>query len=595
MSWQRPPGGAFDAAQQPQAVPRAVVAADAARAATAALADAQHASGGGASALDVADSLLRARQVADSAVRSRSPLRSRVGGGGGAETGAWEGNSQPLYAPRVAPSAPAPASLPRDLLRVVPQLAGLRGGVDDDAPGPAWGAASALQPGGVRPSSPRQRRTSRSRSPSPTRGHRCGGAPGGVTGSPSPSGGAGVQESASGGGGPGPVSDTPPWEDKGPLEVTVSAAGAPPPRAATSTDNTVVSAVNSGSGGRAVPPDQEAVQHYPVSGAQHVGLAVLGKPVGVALPPSAAPSPSRPAPASVVAAQLMTSPLAAAPTQVPPLSDAVRETSGSERDSGFKDAAEQPQSAARAEAHRPALEPSTPDSADDSGFTFSFSPPVEKPAPELPPLFRGFSSSAGASGAGPRSGEDPPRPPFAQQPQQPPQQQQQQQRVFDMPAAVPSAAKHQVDAMQEQKQVAKHAAARVQVAPPPLPVVSSLIPPTAAFQPATAPASPVQWQRPPMVSRETQTVESELAASAPARKYIHAGDGVSVVPPPGGRTSLSNGSAAADGDVGGPQSPDSKGKAGPANAAAFDRGQPPAHDDECDESWYTWWIKARLC
>jgi hypothetical protein len=78
--------------------------------------------------------------------------------------------------------------------------------------------------------------------------------------------------------------------------------------------------------------------------------------------------------------------------------------------------------------------------------------------------------------------------------------------------------------------------------------------------------------RPQMVSRETQTIESELAPSAPARRYI-------------GLNSAA-GSEAAEGGGAGRRRP---------------RGAPPkpgddsSGEEDAEDSWLGWWAKSRLC
>ena len=138
-------------------VPRAVVVAEAARAATAALADATATLHTPTSSASVPlDNLLRARALADGIARSRSPLRGRIPAEEGAS--ARSGPADIEYVPRVAPPAPALALLPRSLVKAVPQLASLRG--------------VALEPesvGAARPPSPARlrRAASPSRSKSP--------------------------------------------------------------------------------------------------------------------------------------------------------------------------------------------------------------------------------------------------------------------------------------------------------------------------------------------------------------------------------------------------------------------------------------------
>jgi hypothetical protein len=580
--------GAFDVVP----VPRSVVADAASRAAVSVLAEATLQATSGA---DVSDSLLRARQVADSVVRSRSPLRSSDGvrSRAGEREGAQGGV---LYAPRVVPSPPA-ALLPRDLVRAVPQLATLRGVADGDtysgglAVGAGGGASSALQPGGVRPDGAPRRRGSRS--PSPTRHRRP------VTSRPaSPAGG----DTAEVGGssrafnamrttGPLPGASFPPVA--GPVYNPRGAAAPPggvslgageeeeaqyptlagPPSASTPS--------SAGFSVGAAPPPAHQGNLQPLAHApppvQTIAPAAppaakLAPPPAVAVPP--APAPSRPALPSMTTASML-APSADVGPQASPAAPVEEEISSP--------VAPPPGwAASRQEAQATSGGP-----FDDGGFTFSFSPPVQKVAVELPPLFKGFAHNEPAAGRGSiDAGWAAGMTPQAQRAHEALQ------KATVPPPAAPAPPHANAALPPHAPPPASHTApVAAPVAPPPQPPPSpqqSLPPVSLPGGPAPVSPSPPpvaseqqwqqqqQWPRPPMVSRETQTVESELAASAPARRYIHGAE--ERVAPPGGPAAAK------------PAPPP---RGGP-NAAAFERVRPM--DEEPDDgTWYDWWIRARLC
>ena len=604
-------------------VPRSVVAADAARAATTLATQAV------SSGVDVADSLIRARQVADSVVRSRSPMRDL----GRGRPGESEAGGLP-YAPRVAPASPGPGLLPRELVRVVPQLATLRGVADGDpyigggmGAGAGFGAAM-LQPSGVRPSSPRRRG---SRSPSPTRHRRPIASRPGSPGPPS--GGVDTAEAGfgSGLGGFAPPAPFPPpqpapfvqigtpgYSSKSPAPVPLGEEEAQYPTLTSGALGPAALAPSllapSGFSSVAAPLPFHHGDMQPQAAVQ----AVLAPPAAALLPPAALPvakavpaaaaapalqaqgaSPSRPVPPAVNASMLaprldglQLAPLAASPADEEEVSSPVAPPSA-----GW----------ATKEQAAPAGAAAAAAGGDDGGFTFSFSPPVQKTAVELPPLFKGFSHHT-APGDGEHAvpdgwaaGMQPPAQlqaqraqaaqPKASMPQQPaqapaaartpaPQPPSQQPPVAPTPAPAPRPAA---------------AAPAPPQQPPPQPPQPQLVASQESSLPGGGPAPGVpgppqgmaseqqQWQRPPMVSRETQTVESELAASAPARRYIHSPED-RVAPP---------------GRPGAPPVPDppSQQLRGGPGAAAFERVRPMADADQDadDGTWYDWWIRARLC
>ena len=581
-------GGTFNAVP----VPRSVVAADAARAATSVLAEAT------LTGADMADSLIRARQVADSVVRSRSPLRD----GARSRPGELEAQGGVLYAPRSPPPAPA-ALLPRDLVRAVPQLTTLRGVADGDpysgGPTLGGGGASALQPGGVRPEGAPRRRGSRS--PSPTRHRRPvisrpaspAGQVGGVDTPEVPGNGAATACSTA----PLPAASFPPAAGAGYNARGVSTPGGvslgcgeeeaqyptlPGPASAPSIGFTVAPPPPPAHHGniQPLPPAPPPVQ-ITAPAALPAAKPAPGAAVGpVAQPPPQAPLPSRPVLPQMTASAL--APRADVAPQAAPAAPVEEEVSSpTAPPAGW--------AASRQTAPATSGGPS-----DDGGFTFSFSPPVQKAAVELPPLFKGFAHNEPAAGksidAGWAAGMTPqaqraqealpkvtapppaapgaPRTHAAQPPQAPPAVP----APHSAPAAAPTAP---IPPPQQQSQQ--------QVAPPVSPSgppvqVSPALPLAASEQPWQ---QQQQWQRPPMVSRETQTVESELAASAPARRYIHGAE--ERVAPPGGPGGAPAAAQPAPPPRGGP------------DAAAFERVRPMSDEEPDDGTWYDWWIRARLC
>ena len=570
-------------------VPRSVVAADAARAATSVLAEAT------LTGADVADSLIRARQVADSVVRSRSPLRDGLR----SRPGELEAQGGVLYAPRSPPPAPA-ALLPRDLVRAVPQLATLRGVADGDpysgGPTGGGGGASAMQPGGVRPEGAPRRRGSRS--PSPTRHRRP------VTSRPaSPAGQVGGVDTPEvlGSGAatawstaPLPAASFPPAAGAGYNARGVSAPGGvllgageeeaqyptlPGPPSAPSIGFTVgappppVHHANI----QPLPPAPPPVQTTAPAALPAAKLAPAAPVAQVALPPPQAPLPSRPVLPAMNASML--APRAEAPQAAPSAPVEEEVSSPTAPHAGWA-------------ASRQAAPATSGGPSDDGGFTFSFSPPVQKAAVELPPLFKGFAHNEPAAGRGIDAGWAAGMTPQAQRAQEALS------KATAPPPAAPAAPRANAAQPPQSPPAAPAphsapaAAPTAPMPPPPPQPQQQVVPPVSPFGPPAPVPSPApphaaseqqwqqQWQRPPMVSRETQTVESELAASAPARRYIHGAE--ERVAPPGGP-----GAPAA-------ALPAPPPRGGP-DAAAFERVRPMSDEEPDDGTWYDWWIRARLC
>jgi len=91
-----------------------------------------------------------------------------------------------------------------------------------------------------------------------------------------------------------------------------------------------------------------------------------------------------------------------------------------------------------------------------------------------------------------------------------------------------------------------------------------------------------------MVSTGTQTIDSELAPGAPARRYIHPAE-ESAGPGPAPAPQAAAGTAAA-------REAEEEEEEEEAHAARpVKEREGPELEDGPDQTWYAWWVKSRLC